>query len=163
MIEESARVVTVEAGFAWVETRRGGACGACGARAGCGTATLERYLGRRRTRVRAVDEVGVRPGDEVVVGLPEGALVKGSLAVYLVPLLGLFGAGAVAETLSVAAGWETELPVLVGALAGGGAALAWVRAFSRRIAADTEYHPAVLRRVTTTPRASFPVRIQERV
>jgi sigma-E factor negative regulatory protein RseC len=156
MIEEPALVVGVEHGFAWVETRRAGTCGACAAHRSCGTAALERHFGARRRRVRALDRIGTSPGDQVVVGLPEGALVKGSLAVYRMPLLGLLMGGGVVEALGIGSSGGAELPVVAGGLAGLVLALAWLRRFTRRIAADEEYQPVVLQRLS--PSSLFPKR-----
>ncbi len=142
MIEERGRVVAVEGPYAWVEASGGGACGTCAARAGCGTASLQAWLGRRRRRVRALNRAGARPGDEVVVGLAEGALLRGSVLVYLTPLAGLLAGGLAAALLAGPA----DGPAAAGALAGGAAGLLWGRARLRRAASDPCFQPVVLRR-----------------
>jgi positive regulator of sigma E activity len=91
MIEERAEVVACEGRFAWVQTQRASTCGSCAANKGCGTATLAKVLGQRRTRVRVLNDARAVAGEQVVIGLSEQALVRGALAVYLVPLLGLLG------------------------------------------------------------------------
>jgi sigma-E factor negative regulatory protein RseC len=88
MIEEEAVVARVEAGQVWVEKTRKPACGSC-ARP-CATAAVGDYLGQSTVRMAVLSTIDVRTGDRVVVGVREDALVKGSLSVYLLPLLGLF-------------------------------------------------------------------------
>ena len=99
MIEERGRVVSVEGKTLWVETIRRSACGSCQARAGCGQALLQRLGGARQGLIRVLDDGGSRVGDEIVIGVPETAVVRGSSLVYLVPLLGLFGFSLLAQAL----------------------------------------------------------------
>ena len=87
MIEETAQVVRVDGADVWVETRRRSTCSGCAAEKGCGTAALSKVLGNRRTLVRVLADMPLRVGDQVVIGIAEQALVRGSLAVYAVPLL----------------------------------------------------------------------------
>lgn len=151
MLEETARVVAVEEGGVWVETRRRSSCSACSARTGCGAATLAKVLGVRRSRVRALAEPGFKPGDEVVIGIREQALVRGSFAVYAVPLL-LLLAGALAGEYIARRGLadSAETASILLGLSGLAAGLWWLRRFTRRVYRDRAYQPVVLRRVTPT-------------
>ena len=146
MIEEPGRVVAVESGFAWVETQRRSACDGCEARSGCGTSALARYVGRRSGRVRVIDPLPSRVGDTVVVALREDALLRGSLAVYLLPLLLMLGGALLGQTLSEGAQAAGEAMPLLGGALGLGAGFAWVARFSRRLRRDPRYHPIILRR-----------------
>lgn len=147
MIEESARVVGTEGAFVWVETQRQSTCGGCVANQACGTATLAKVLGTRRTRVRALNHGGARIGDTVVIGLDERALLRGSLAVYAMPLLLLFAGGIVGAVLSERWALDGEALTLALGVAGLMAGLLWLKGFSRRIRDDQRYQPVVLRRV----------------
>jgi sigma-E factor negative regulatory protein RseC len=147
MIEETARVVVCEGRFAWVETQRASTCGGCAANKGCGTAALAKVLGQRRTRVRVLNELQARAGEQVVIALPEQALVRGALAVYLVPLLGLLG-GALFGTY-LAGRVLAEQPDLFGILFGGlglAAGIGWLRYYARSIREDVRYQPVIVRR-----------------
>ncbi|HDP89981.1 MAG TPA: Fis family transcriptional regulator [Thioalkalivibrio sp.] len=149
MIEESARVVRLEDGYAWVETQRKSACGQCSASKGCGTSVLDKVLGRRRSVVRVLNPVGAELGDEVVIGLGEGAFVRGSLAVYALPLVTLLAGAMLGQWLG-----QADVAAVLGGLAGLAAGFAWVWLFTRRIAGDSRYQPVILRRVPTlAPRA----------
>lgn len=151
MIEERARVISVDQGHAWVETRRQTACGSCAASKGCGTSVIAKVLGNRRSRVRAIDPVGVRLGDEVLVGIEESALVRGSFAVYTMPLFTLLAAALAVRGLWPGAG---EPAVVLAGLAGLAAGLLWLRLFARRVSADPRYQPVILRRLSAPdPRA----------
>jgi sigma-E factor negative regulatory protein RseC len=146
MIEETGTIVSVEPGHAWVETRRQSTCSGCAARHGCGTATLAKVLGSRRTRLRVVAEMDIAPGDEVVLGLDEGALVRGSVAVYLVPLVLMIAMAIGAEDLFGSRSGSGEELALAGAVAGLTCGFAWLRLFGRRVRTDARYQAVLLRR-----------------
>ena len=87
----------------------------------------------------------------MVVGIAEQGLLRGSLAVYAMPLLGLF-AGALAGRFfgtSVFALQSDGLSI-AGAGIGFAAALFWLRRFSRRKQQDASYQPVALRRHIST-------------
>ena len=52
-------------------------------------------LGNKRSRVRVLNPkaASVVVGDEVIIGINEQALVRGSLVVYTLPLLAMFAFG----------------------------------------------------------------------
>jgi len=154
MIRESGQVVDVEGDYAWIESERRSTCGGCSARKGCGTGAIAKVLGRKRLNLRAINRANARIGDHVVIGIAESGVVRGSLAVYAVPLAGLF-AGAV--TGHVAGGLlsmtVSDLPAIAGAVTGLAAALVWLRRFSRLAVKDEKYQPVVLSRETRLPTA----------
>lgn len=144
MIEESAVVVEAGDGYAWVETRRRSACGACSASEGCGTTTLAKVWGERRTRVRALSTLSLRPGDAVIVGLAEGALLHGSLLVYLLPLALLLAGALLGQAAFAGAGEE---PVILAGAVGLGLGFLAARVVSRRLRSDARFQPVVMRRL----------------
>ena len=118
MIEEKARVIAIENGQLLLEAETRTACNACTARQGCGTSVLSKWIGRRFTRFQAPNTVNARVGDEVVVGLAEGAMLKGSVLVYLLPLLAMIVFALLADSLIPAELAPRDLLVLLSAIAG---------------------------------------------
>jgi len=116
MIEEQGRVVAVDAASIWVETVRSTACDSCSANKGCGHAVMDRQQAGARARIEVLLDGRVSPelGDHVVIGIPEGALMRGALMVYLFPLVALF-VGALAGAGHELAGVDLSL---AGGLAG---------------------------------------------
>lgn len=153
MIEEIAKVDSIDsnAGTLTVEVQRQSSCGACAASSGCGTAVIAKVLGRRRSLLRvkySQDEQAsdIVIGDSVVLGLPEHALIRGSLAVYAVPLLLMIGFAVFGDFL----GHQIEfldvdtvsvLFASIGMIIG----VIWLRGFTRVIQDDEQYQPTVLR------------------
>jgi len=152
MIEERGIVIKTGEGFAWVEAGRKTACGGCALNKGCGVSVLERMLGGRTTTLKALDPVSTRPGDEVIIGIRESALVRGSVALYIVPLLAMIlsaalGSAVLAPWLGVSAEGSS---ILMGGV-GLGAGFAWVSLFSRRIRRNADYQPVILRVIESHP------------
>ena len=153
MIEERAQVVAFEGDDVWVETQRQSACGQCAANKGCGTATLAKVLGNKRTRVRVLNPraTKVSVGDEIVVGIEEQALVRGSLAIYIAPLLALFLFGLLGEVIAAQFNMvQPDILVVILGLFGLGLGFIWVKRFSRVISSDSRYQPVLLHRVMHT-------------
>jgi len=106
MIKENAFVVKKSDGIAWIATQRKSTCSSCQVKSACGTATLEKVLGKKRTHLQVKNPNDYSVGDEVIIGLNENALVRGSLLLYLVPLLFLFGFVFVGEALAFLYGFD---------------------------------------------------------
>jgi len=150
VIEENALVVALNAEGVWVETQRRSACGTCAVNKGCGTATLAKVLGNKRSQVRALNptSASVSVGDNVIIGINEQALVRGSLAVYIVPLIALFFFGLLGQVLAAQLVVESsEGMIIVFSLVGLALGFAWVNRFTRNIGDDRRYQPVLLRRV----------------
>ena len=152
-------MVACDGEHAWIETERSGSCGGCAASKGCGTAVLGRYFASRQHRVRALNPLQAEVNERVVVGLDEAVLVRGSLAVYIVPLLALIVVAGAAELVApqwglADSGWFVPLAAAVGL----GFGLLWLRRFSRSAACDPRYTPVILRRLEGE-RAAIPIHI----
>ena len=147
MIEESAVVIRCEGDFAWVEATRRSACGQCSASAACGTGVLDKLWGRRSARMKALNRAQARAGERVLIGLQETALVRGSLILYLLPIVSLLLFAIFGKAM--ASQWQLSgeaVSILFG-IAGFLLAGILVRLFSRRIQTDPAYQPVILKRL----------------
>ena len=100
MLTEIALVKSRDGKRVELELQRGGACDQCELNKGCGTGALSRLIGRRPRPLVIESEQDCEPGDQVVLELPESALVKASLLLYGLPLLGLLLGGLLAALLA---------------------------------------------------------------
>lgn len=150
MIEQDAIVVELEGDAAWVETARQSVCGACAMNKGCGAGVLAKAFGFRSPALRVLNTAHAAVGEQVVLGIDERALVRGSLAAYLAPLLSmlLFALGGEAVSNAWAPAGGEAVTVLAG-VAGLAAGFLWLRRHSRRIRVDTRYQPVILRRAAS--------------
>ncbi|MCL4316462.1 MAG: SoxR reducing system RseC family protein [Gammaproteobacteria bacterium] len=149
MIEQAARVVEVEQGYAWVETERKTGCGACAQQKGCSASLFDKLLAVRRARVRALNILSAGVGDDVVIGVAEQAVLRGSFAVYAVPLLAMLVFALCAEWLAGRFTPGSELYTIAAAVMGFMAGQFWLRRHNARIADDPRYQPVVLRHLST--------------
>jgi len=146
MIEERARVIAVENNQLLLEAETRAACNACAAKQGCGTSVLSKWVGRKFTRFQAPNTVNARVGDEVVVGLAEEAMLKGSVFVYLLPLLAMIGFALLADSLISTDTASRDLLVLVSAVAGFALMLVISRLFLSTGNNKSRLTPVVLRK-----------------
>ena len=156
MIEEKAIIVNVENEFAWVETQRKSTCSACQVNKGCGTSLLSNVLGQKRTRLKLKNPGGFQAGDHVVLGLEEGALVKGSLLLYALPLVFMFAFAMIGYgifflyELVYSEGYKI-LFSLAGLIIG----FWFVASRSGKLSTDSRYHASILRKVEETAPITF--------
>ena len=99
MLTETGRVVALEEDGIWVETIRKSTCGTCAVRKGCGHGLLNRMTDGRTGYIRVLPGSHpidtIRVNDQVLVGIPEEIILRGSFIAYVVPVLGML-LGAVA-------------------------------------------------------------------
>jgi sigma-E factor negative regulatory protein RseC len=100
MMEASGTVVAVEGEWVWVETESRSACSHCG-RGSCSTSLIAKWAGARPHRLRLLNRLQLRPGQQVVLGIPDQVLVAASLRAYLSPLFAMLGAAALAAMLGL--------------------------------------------------------------
>jgi sigma-E factor negative regulatory protein RseC len=141
MIEEPGRVVALEEGAVWVQTLRKSTCSSCSANAGCGQGLLDKLaITSQRGNVRALTDLQLAVGDEVVIGVREELVLRSAVQVYLLPLLALLGGGFVAQSLRL----SEPLSIFLGlsALLVAGLLVRWR---SLRVADDPRLQPVVMR------------------
>lgn len=139
MIEQEARVTAVQGDQAQVSIVSQSACGGCAAKSGCGTSVIASLFPQRQQQLRVTNSHHAKPGDRVLIGLPESGLQRASLLLYGVPLLGLLG-GALAGQH-----WGgSELQSILGGLLGASIGLWFVRWRSARGAG---LQPVMMRRL----------------
>lgn len=121
MTESEAIVTRVEGDVAFVEVNAmASACGKCGDKGGCGKS----HTGPRHYSLS--NSVGARPGDAVIVSVPDGAVLKAAVLSYLMPLLFVLTGGAAGSA------WGGEgLPAVAGAAIGLLVGLAVLRLFAQ--------------------------------
>ncbi|MES9975722.1 MAG: SoxR reducing system RseC family protein, partial [Candidatus Thiodiazotropha sp.] len=115
MIEEPATVISIDDEHAVVETEQRPACGACANAGGCSTSVLSGLFKRRHNRLRVFNPIHARPGQRVIIGLQENALLKVSFLAYLLPLVCMILMAILMQAAATLFIWQIgELPQVVG-------------------------------------------------
>lgn len=103
MIEARGTVTALEGDCAFVRTESEG-CGRCHEPGGCGGAHLTRAFCSSPKVYRVLNPSGAKPGDEVTLVIHDRAVLRGAIAGYVLPLLGLFLGAALGLRLAGDAG-----------------------------------------------------------
>lgn len=114
MIRENAVVVGRKGSHIEIEVQRQGSCSQCSLSKGCGIGAIGRLMARRHKPVIIDNELNLKPGDHILIGIPEQGYVKASLLVYGLPLVLLITLSLIAHSVSDG----SEVIVLVGAIGG---------------------------------------------
>ena len=145
MVEEKALVVAIEGADVLLQTQRRSACQSCSVKQGCGTSVLAKVVGQRSSQILVVNTLDAKVGDEVVIGINDNALVKGSLLIYAVPLILLLAGALLGELWAQAYGFNSELVSIVSAIVGFTLAMVLIRYSLYKTQFKNEMQPHLLR------------------
>jgi sigma-E factor negative regulatory protein RseC len=134
LIETPAHVTRVEGDTAWVTSKAPSSCGACGGK-GCGSSLFSRVWHPDEPEYRVDNPIGAEAGETVVVGLPDGTLLRATLASYGMPLAFLLSGAVLGNYLF------GEPGSIWGGLFGLGLAGAWLK-----LRRGPDSMPVILRR-----------------
>jgi len=150
MIEEKATIVETDGEFAWVETQKQSTCSACQVNKACGTSLLHQVLGQKRARLQVLNPAHHQVGDEVVLGLQESALIKGSLLLYVLPLVFMFSFAALGAGAFFLYGLQyTEGFKILFSLTGLAIGFIWISRSNKKISNDPNFQAAILSKSET--------------
>ena len=145
MIEEQAVVIRTEGEQAFLEIQRNQPCGFCGATQGCGISMWSRIFASRRNTFSSYNQLQVKVGERVVIGVEENALLMGSLVAYAAPLLILCVGALIGSNLAETQA-SKDLYAALGALLGLVLGLISVRVYTAAQHGLGRYQPIMLRR-----------------
>jgi sigma-E factor negative regulatory protein RseC len=146
MIEQSAMVVSVEAGYAWVmPQQKAGGCSSCSSGSTCSSSSPFDFLNKAPQKIRVLNPLYARPGEQVIVGMQGEALVVYSLLAYLMPLLGLIFAAILGHVVFLFLGLDAEIGAVMAGIAGLFAGLHIANVFSLRSLHSSKFQPVILR------------------
>ncbi len=102
-------------------------CGLCGQTRGCGISLWGRLLGHRRNTFKAINQIDAKPGDNVIVGVEEQALLVSSLIFYGIPLAAMLAGALAAGAFFTDDAGHADLYAVMGAVAGLALGLLWLK------------------------------------
>jgi sigma-E factor negative regulatory protein RseC len=140
MLEETARVIEVKDGLLLAETEFRSSCSHCASGDSCTTSVVAKLFGNRRNRLVMENSLQAKPGDQVLIGIPDALLVRASLMAYLLPLVTMLGVTVLGDALGVE-DFFLSLLALMGLAAG----FYMVRWATRRAPSQQRYKPRLLR------------------
>lgn len=147
MIEEQAQVVEMNGDQLVLQAQTQSSCGSCAASKGCGTSVLSKVVGRKFSRFHADNSVDAVVGDTVIVGISEDALLRGSLVMYMIPIIGMLVFALVSDQMLDLLAENRDLLIAGSGIAGlvsGSLLSRWY--FQRRVNVH-RFRPVVLRKI----------------
>lgn len=146
MIEEEAVVTRVEGNRVAVEKERKSACSGC-QQSSCASSVTSRLFEGKTVSLWASASGEFKPGDRVVIGLREDALVQGAFLIYVVPLAGLLAGALLGQFVADQTGLlDSDMLSALGGIGGMGLFFAGIRFSSFKLGTDAS--PVVLRKIS---------------
>lgn len=153
MIEQTAKVVSIKQGYAWVLPAGTKDCGSCAtgngntnkSGAACSSAGLFDFFRPAAEKVYVANPLHAKPGDEVVIGMQGNALLIYSVFAYLLPLVSMIVFALLGKELFVALNLHADAGAILAGVCGlfGGLRIAaWQAA---RVARSERNRPVILR------------------
>jgi len=137
---EKGIVTKLESATAWVTTTRTSACETCAAKSACRT-----LGGGKEMEVEAVNPVGAKMGDRVVIGFETSALVKISFLIYIVPIISMILGAIIGQKIALSYHYNgSVLSAIVGFLFFFLAFL-FIKSTGNKMAKKNEYRPKIIR------------------
>lgn len=140
VVEESSPQTAV------VRIEQSSACATCESRGSCHVQNDKKFT------VEVVNELGAKVGDVVEISMPSGSVIKASLAVYALPVLGLILGAVAGGGLSEALNLAPTPASLIGGGAGLAIAVAILRWLDRSVRSWPDYSPRMTK-ILMTPGA----------
>lgn len=151
MIEQTATVVSVERGYAWVvPQQKKGLCGACSSKSSCGVSPsafdfLRPLPDSGAQKMRVLNPVYARPGEQVIIGIQGNGLVLFSMLAYMLPLLSLILAAILGHTVFARLGMDGEMGAILGGVAGLLGGLRFANLLAKHSLRSAGFQPVILR------------------
>ncbi len=146
MLEQLATVVAVRGNQLVLETQAQSSCQSCSVNKGCGTSLLSKVVGQKVIHFELENTLDARTGEQVVLGLPENAVVRGSLLIYIVPVLVLMLAAFAGDALLALDAASRDLKIAGFSLSAMAVGIFISRSLFRRADSMHNYMPVLLRK-----------------
>jgi len=147
MIEEQAQVIEIRGNQLVLQVQTQSTCGSCAVNKSCGTSVLSKVVGRKFTQFQAENNIGAEVGDTVIVGIAEDALLKGSLAMYVIPIMGMLVFSLVADSMLMEV-TSRDLVIAVSGFMGLACGSLLAKLYFQRQSSASLFLPVVLRKTT---------------
>jgi len=138
-IQEVGVVRFVKDDYAYLKAESSSACGSCASKNSCGSGRLD--VGESDYSIRVLNELNLKEGDEVVIGMSSDKLLLGTVLLYLFPLMFLFVFSAIGKLLG------EELYSVVGGIVGLLIGLIIVRKIISRKSIASQFEPNVKQKI----------------
>jgi sigma-E factor negative regulatory protein RseC len=138
MNESEGIVKEVRGEKALVITDRQEMCASCVAKNFC-----HMLGGGKEVLSETINPVGAKTGDMVKIGIPDGAVTKASLIVYMVPAIGFVGGASLGYFIAKLYSFNLNVSTFIGSLLGLGLSMISVRFLNNIFSKKPYYQPEI--------------------
>ena len=138
MNESEGIVKEVRGEKALVITDRQEMCASCVAKNFC-----HMLGGGKEVLSETINPIGAKAGDMVKIGIPDGAVTKASLIVYMVPAIGFVGGASLGYFIGKLYSLDLNISTLIGSLFGFGLTMILVRFLNNTLSKRPYYQPEI--------------------
>ncbi|MGB0845154.1 MAG: SoxR reducing system RseC family protein [Thiolinea sp.] len=145
MIEQTAKVVSIQRGYAWVLPAKAGYCGSCKSEKNCSSDGLFDFMKPAAEKMYVANPLHAKPGDEVVIGMQGNALLMYSVFAYLLPLLSMIAFAFLGKELFSALNLHADAGAVLAGVCGLLSGLRLASWLASHIARSENAKPVILR------------------
>jgi len=137
---EQGIVMRTNSGAAWVKTIKTGDCAGCSARGSCHS------LGNtNEMEVKAINEVGAREGDRIVLSFETSSLLKATFLLYVFPILVLIIGAMIGQEMAPHLDFNASGLSAFTGFSFFFAAVLFIKARANKMAQKNEYRPKIVK------------------
>jgi len=145
MIEEQAKVISIDRNVIIVESTVKSTCSSCSQMDSCGSGQIAKAFPQKQLTYTLFNDQPVSIGDMVVIGLSEKLLLSAAWQVYLWPLIGLIIASSMGQWLMLKEIITYELIAVVLGLLGGYLGFFFARKQQMKLLDCPEWTPKLIK------------------
>ena len=141
MATEQGVVIKIDSNAAWVKTVKSSACKGCSARGSChslGSSSNE-------TEVKALNEVGAKEGDRIILSFETSSLLKVTFLLYVFPILLLIAGAAIGMELAPYFDFNSSALSAIMGFSFFFAAMILIKTTGNKLAKKKEYQPKIIK------------------
>ncbi|MBU0987433.1 MAG: SoxR reducing system RseC family protein [Proteobacteria bacterium] len=140
MATEEGIVIKLESDTAWVKTKKSKACEGCSSRGACSV-----MGGGDDMEVQAINAVGGKVGDRVVLSFDTAPLLKATFLIYVFPILCMLAGALIGMNLAPRFNIDPSIFSAIGGFCFFGLAMLFVKSKGNRMSQQDQYRPKVVR------------------
>jgi len=140
MATEEGIITKIDSNIAWITTTKTSACESCAAKGSC-TA----LGGGKEMEVEAINNVGAKVGQRVVINFETSPLLKATFLLYMFPVLCMLVGALIGDSMASFLNLDGSILSVIAGFLFFGLSILFVKSKGNKMAQKDEYRPKVIR------------------
>ncbi len=146
MMEEKAVVIAVNEHHVTVQSQVKSSCSSCHQVDSCGSGQVAKAIPQRKLTAEIANNLNVKLGEEVILGISEDKLLMSAWQVYFFPLIGLFLFAGIGQLLTMNYQLSHEILTIMLAFLGGFLGFKTASHFQKNLTQQANLMPKLIRK-----------------